>query len=383
MALQTSIAGAGSLGGAPAAGVVDIDGHVFEPDALWERYLDRRFHNRRPRLVLDDRGTTRYEVEGRPLPVGTGRGAWVPEGMREASVHREGAEDPRLRLEDMDLEGIDVAVLYGAISLSFSASFADDRELAAACCRAYNDWLAEYCQADPRRLKGTPALPLRWMDDAVREAERAVRDLGFVSLTIPSAVGDRNPDHADNDDLYDLAEDLNVPLGVHAGGARFAYHRFVDAYAQLHALEFPFNNMFAATTLVCGGVLQRHPRLRLALLESGVGWVPFLFERLDEHWEHRPDEMPGIDRAPSSFLAGGQLFVSTEGEAGLPQVIEQAGSHWIVWASDYPHWDCHFPEGVRLVAERADLTDADKRAILVGNATRLLTGLDASSPAAP
>jgi hypothetical protein len=93
--------------------------------------------------------------------------------------------------------------------------------------------------------------------------------------------------------------------------------------------------------------------------------------------------MPGIDRAPSSFLAGGNLFVSTEGEAGLPQVIAQAGSHWIVWASDYPHWDCHFPDGVRLVTERDDLTAADKQAMLVDNATRLLSGPDASTPAHP
>jgi len=101
--------------------VIDVDGHVFEPDELWEQYLDRRFHDRRPRLVLDERGTTRYLVEGRLTPAGTGVGAWVPEGMREASALREGAVDARARLEDMDADGIDVAVLYGAISLGFSS----------------------------------------------------------------------------------------------------------------------------------------------------------------------------------------------------------------------------------------------------------------------
>ncbi len=350
--------------------VIDVDGHVFEPDDLWERHLDRRFHDRRPRLVRDDRGTTRYLVEGRLTPPGTGRGAWTPEGMQEASVHRPGAIDPRARVEDMDVDGIDVAILYGAISLGFHSAFTD-RELAAACCRAYNDWLAEYCQAAPDRLKGTPALPLASMGDAVAEAERAVRELGFVSLTVPCAVGDRNPDHPDNDDLYDLAEDLGVPVGFHAGGGRFAYHRFVDAYAQLHAVEFPFNNMFAATTIVCGGVLERHPRLRVALLESGAGWVPYFFERLDEHWERRPDEM-AVTRAPSSFLGEGRFFVSTEGEQGLPQIIEQAGSGWLVWASDYPHWDATFPGAVAQVGERPDLAAADREAILSANPARLL-----------
>ena len=188
--------------------VIDVDGHTFEPDELWERYLPRSLHARRPRLVRDERGTTRYELEGRIIPSGTGRGAWVPEGMRESAVHREGAVDPKLRLEDMDLEGIDVAVLYGVVSLGFYAM--DDRELCNAFCRAYNDWLADYCATDPERLKGTPALPLKWIDDACVEAERVVRDLGFVSLTVPCAVGERNADDPENFALYELAQTLDV-----------------------------------------------------------------------------------------------------------------------------------------------------------------------------
>jgi uncharacterized protein len=238
-------------------------------------------------------------------------------------------------------------------------------------CRAYNDWLAEYCAADAERLKGTPALPLAWIDDACREAERCVRDLGFVSITTPCAVGDRNADHPDNFPLYALAEELDVPVGFHAGGGRFAYGKFVDSYAQLHALEFPFNIMFAMTTLVCGGVLERFPRLRVALLEAGCGWAPYFVERLDEHWEHRPDEMPHITRAPSSYLADGRLFISTEGERSLPHALDLLGDHCVVWASDYPHWDSDFPDGVRNVLAQPGLTDAQKRAVLDVNARRL------------
>src|SRR5690606_11901965 len=154
-----------------------------------------------------------------------------------------GAVHPQLRLAGMDTEGIDGAALCGGVSAGFYAM--QDRDLANAGCRAYNDWLGDYCAADPARLKGTPALPLRWIDDACVEAERVVRDLGFVSLTTPCAVGDRNADHPDNFPLYELAQDLDVPIGFHAGGGRFAYGKFVDSYAQLHALEFPFNIMFA------------------------------------------------------------------------------------------------------------------------------------------
>ena len=353
----------------PATGVIDVDGHVFEPDALWEEHLPREFHDRRPRLVRDERGTTRYQLDGHLIPRGTGTGAWVPEGIMEASAQREGAIDPRARLADMDTEGIDIAVLYGAISLGLYAL--RDLDLSIACCRAYNDWLAAYCSADPTRLKGTPALPLRSIPDALDEARRCVRDLGFVSLTVPCAVGDRNPDDTENDPLYALAEELDVPVGFHAGGTRFAYGRFVDAYATLHALEFPYDIMFAAATLVCGGVLERFPRLRVLLLEAGSAWGPYMFERFDEHWEKRPQEMPHLTKSPSEYLTDGRLVVSCEGERHLPHALAGLGVQSVVFASDYPHWDSEFPDSVRRIADRGDLTDAEKAAVLEANARRV------------
>jgi predicted TIM-barrel fold metal-dependent hydrolase len=350
--------------------VIDLDGHVFEPDELWEEHLDDEFHERRPRLVRDDRNTTRYEIEGFLIPPGQGRGAWAPEGIMEASVHYDGATDPKARLLDMDTEGIDVAVLYGTATLGLWAI--RDRELAHACCRAMNDWLAAYCATDPKRLKGTVALPLGSIDDTVAEARRAVTEHGFVSLTVPCGTFDRNPDDAYYDPLYALAEELAVPVGVHAGGPRFAQPRFVDAYAVLHAIEFPMDVMFAATTIVCGGVLERFPRLRIALLEAGCGWGPYLFERLDEHYEKRVGEMPAITRRPSEYLADGRVVISCEAEHGLAHALAGLGDQCVAYASDYPHWDCEFPDSVRAISERDDLTDDQKTAILGANAARIL-----------
>jgi predicted TIM-barrel fold metal-dependent hydrolase len=349
--------------------VVDLDGHVFEPDSLWEEHLDRSFLDRRPRLVEDERGTTRYLLDGRMIPPGTGRGAWVPEGIREASAQRDGATDPKARLLDMDAEGIDVAVLYGAVSLGFYALA--DIDLAIACCRAYNDWLAAYCAVSPDRLKAAPALPLQSFPDALDEARRVVRDLGFVSLTLSCSVGDDNPDSEAYEPMYALAEELDVPLGFHAGGPRFAYHRFVDDYPTLHVLEFPYDIMFAAATIVGGGVLDRFPRLRLALLEAGSAWGPFLFERLDEHWEKRPGEMR-CRRPPSDYLSEGRIVITCEAERWLPHAVAGLGPQTVAYASDYPHWDCEFPDSVRKIDERADLDAADKAAIFAGNARRIL-----------
>jgi uncharacterized protein len=357
--------------GATALGVIDVDGHVFEPDDLWAAHLPARWVDERPRIVRDNRGTTRYMIEGRLIPAGEGLGAWVPEGVEESACLRPGGTDAEARLVDMDLEGIEQAVLYGTVSLGFGALQRPD--FAAACCRAYNDWLHGYCQADPTRLLGVPSLPLQDMDLALVEAERAVDELGFASLTLPCAVGRRTIDDPWFDRFHALAQDLDVPIGFHAGGGRFTYDRFVDAYAMQHALEFPFNILFATTTILGGGVLERFPRLRIALLEAGAGWLPYFLERLDEHWAKRRDEFPRCPRRPSEYVAEGRVFVSCEPEEStLAMVAELVGPQVVVYASDYPHWDAEFPGSVAAIADRPGLTPELKDAILRGNARRLL-----------
>jgi predicted TIM-barrel fold metal-dependent hydrolase len=350
--------------------VVDLDGHVFEPDELWDEHLAPEWRERRPRLVRDNRGTTRYMIEGKLVPAGEGRGAWVPEGVMESACLRPGGVDPKPRLADMDTEGIDVAVLYGTVSLGFHGL--QDGAFAAACCHAYNDWLASYCSTDPDRLKGVPVLALQAPDAACAEAERAVGELGFVSLTLPCALGPRALDDPFFDRFYALAQDLDVPIGFHAGGGRFTYDRFVDAYATQHALEFPFNVMFATASLLAGGVLERFPRLRVALLEAGAGWLPYFLERLDEHWEKRRGEMRAT-RRPSEVLDEGRLVVSCEPEeATLGMVADLVGPQVVAYASDYPHWDAEFPRSVAAIATRPELPDVLKAAILGANAHRIL-----------
>ena len=349
--------------------VIDADGHVFEPDSLWEEHLESRFLDRRPRLVRDERGTTRYQLEGLEIPNGTGRGAWAPEGIMEASLHREGGVDPKARLVDMDEEGIDTAVLFGTFGLALW--IAEEPAFCAALCRAYNDWLASYCSTDAARLKAVAALPLRSIDESVREAHRAVTELGCVALTLPVNVLGANPDDPMLFPLYETAIELDVPIAFHAGGGRFAEDRFTDAYATAHTIAFPMDIMFGLTTVLCGGVLERFPKLRVAMLEAGCGFLPYFLERLDEHFEKRPGEMP-IAKPPSETFAEGRCFVSCEPEEkSLAWVTESLGSDTILYASDYPHWDCEFPDSVRAISERKELGDDVKRAILHDNAKRL------------
>jgi predicted TIM-barrel fold metal-dependent hydrolase len=111
----------------------------------------------------------------------------------------------------------------------------------------------------------------------------------------------------------------------------------------------------------------------VALLEAGCGWFPAFLERLDEHYEKRGGELAGLQRLPSEFVAAGRVVISCEPEEhGIRYATERLGAGAVVYASDYPHWDATFPGSVALVRDREDLDPATRRAILGGNARRLL-----------
>ena len=121
-----------------------------------------------------------------------------------------------------------------------------------------------------------------------------------------------------------------------------------------------------------GGILHRFPKLRVAFLEANTGWLPFWLDRLDEHWELTPEQAPIIDRKPSEYFLSGRCFVGADpDERGVAHVVNSLGEDVVVYASDYCHWDCAFPDTVKIVTERTDISQSAKRKILLDNARRL------------
>src|SRR5262249_10173588 len=143
----------GGIAMARTYNVVDADGHILEPLDLWEKYIDPEFRERRPRFVIDENGKERLSVEGKMLGNPRGIGSLGSVGVRQGIVKpntlkyaegRRGGFDPHARIVDMDADGIDAAFLYP--SLGLFAGAVEDPGLAAAMCRAYNRWLADYCK---------------------------------------------------------------------------------------------------------------------------------------------------------------------------------------------------------------------------------------------
>jgi predicted TIM-barrel fold metal-dependent hydrolase len=143
-------------------------------------------------------------------------------------------------------------------------------------------------------------------------------------------------------------------------------------YAQVHLLSFPVDQMVAFTALALGGVFDRHPTLRVAFLEAGVGWLPYLVDRAHEHKEKRGDLLPDLRSEPRELIERGQVYVSFECEDPfLGTYVETFGPTSVLFASDYPHWDADWPGCVAAAQKLAEpLGDAAVAAVMGENARR-------------
>ncbi|HZU06312.1 MAG TPA: amidohydrolase family protein [Chloroflexota bacterium] len=271
-------------------------------------------------------------------------------------------------LQDMDQEGIDVQVLFPTTLLNFGSLREPD--LAAALARAYNDWLHAFCQAEPRRFKGVALVALQDIPQAIEELTRAVTQLGMVAVMVPSYVyPGKDLGSREFDPFYAAVEQLGIPVAVHrvSGSGSVGFERFTN-FTALHTVVPMFELATAVVNMVVGGVFERFPRLKVAYLEAGVGWLPWLVENLDEHCEVRAREVPHLKARPSEYLRSGRVYFSFEpGEGGVAAAAEVVGEQALLFSSDYPHWDSPFPHSVRLVRERRDLSERLKERVLTLN----------------
>src|SRR5438552_1113007 len=178
--------------------VLDSDLHILEPPDLWERYIDAPFKHQAPRGLSEWVLDLRIEVDGKTMPAGvfsspTPRNRSAARDRERFRSFHERGWDAAAQLDAMDEEGVDVGVLYPTRGLFAQAVDGMEPKLAAAIARAYNNWLAEFCTTDPSRLIGAGMISPFDIDDAIEEAERCVRELGFKGIFLrPNPVNGRN-----------------------------------------------------------------------------------------------------------------------------------------------------------------------------------------------
>jgi predicted TIM-barrel fold metal-dependent hydrolase len=230
----------------------------------------------------------------------------------------------------------------------------EDPKPAAALCAANNDWLAAYCSTDPSRLIGVALLPQQDPALAVAELERCVDRYGFVGGVIrPNRIAGRTVDDAAFEPLWAAAAQLDVPIVLHEayfGGIDTVGEDRQSTYAGAHVISHPFEQMSAVLALCLGGVLDRHPNLRLGFFEAGCGWAPYWCERIEEHYELSPDDFAGGD--PHASVPARTWLTFEIDEAMLPAVLDHGWADSVCFASDYPHYDALYPGAVDAVRAR-------------------------------
>ena len=339
--------------------ILDSDMHIMEPPDLWERYIDQKFKARAPRGVTSGnvRDLRMVYPDGRDWARTTTRQNDSARGHnfeRNQIVYRADAArgwTPEVQLDAMDIEGIDVAVLYPTRGLRALVVPDMDADFAAAIARAYNNWLCDFCKKQPQRLIGAGMISPYDMNDAVAEARRCAEELGFRAVFLRA-----NPlmQHQWHDSYYEplwhALEDLNLALGFHEStgtGKQQIGERLEPNLMLRRVYAQPMEQMLALGSFCAGGVLARHPRLRVAFLEANCSWLPWLLWRLDEGWEREGDIWaPDVKVAPSEYFKR-QCAVSAEpDEATITHVIEYTGGKNVVFSTDYPHGDSKYPKAV-------------------------------------
>src|SRR5215510_5667894 len=305
--------------------VLDSDIHIIEPPDLWARYIDAPFKHQAPRGFADWVLDLRIEIDGKLMPANVtysadARGRSSQHNRERFRRFQERGWSAEAQLEAMDQEGIDVGVVYPTRGLFAQGIDGMEPKLAAAIARAYNNWLYDFCAVNPHRLLGAVMISPFEIDDAVAEARRSVKELGFRGIFLrPNPVNGRNWHDPYYEALWGELEALDVPLGFHEGlGAHLPQvgDRFGRNVMLRHTVCHPGEQMLAAVSFCGGGILERHPRLRVAFLEGNASWMPFLLWRMDEHYEWLGDASPAAWCKGRGKYFSGQAFAFAGGAEG-------------------------------------------------------------------
>lgn len=374
------------------AGAVDADGHILEPKNLWETYLEPKYRERALRFILDDNNLeqlvydnkpSKMAAKGMPSTLGAmgctdlAKLQFDPEQTYERNSPY-GSTDPKQRLELLDAEGIEQALIYTTVGLLWEAEVKDP-ELSQAYTRAYNRWVTEWCSGGEGRLFPTAHLSLTDPAGAATEITRAVGE-GAVGGYVAPFTHDAKPfGHPDHDILFATCQDLDVPLALHptfepqwTKGERMGTWENVKNLKLLPMVMASDGVRQQFTTLFDYGVFDKFPKLRIVVLESGAGWLGYWLDRLDAVFKHTPLAKRVPLENPPSWYFENRCWISCDpDERTVPHLAERFGADRFMWASDFPHVD-HTPEYVRDLEELAGMfPDETRQAFLGDNARKL------------
>jgi len=325
--------------------LISGDGHVAEPPDLWEKRLPEKYRDRAPRFPNTKLG--------------------------EGNHARTGGWEPLERLKDMAVDGVSAEVLYP--TLANAVYKVNDVELEEACTRVYNDWMIEYCSAAPDRLWGQGIITMWNVDHAVQELERTKKaglSGAMIWLIPPDELLYRTKHY---EPFWAAAQELQMPISMHinAGHGHYSTRGQLTPFTRQHH-SVNLNKLAAFTALtdiICTGVLERFPELKIVIAEIGVGWIPFWLSESDDWFDTSP--IPELEMKPSEYFWR-QCYATFIDDRVGTFLVQKWGRDNFMWSSDYPHVNGLWPTSREIIAKSmSHLPEEIRRNVLCNTAARL------------
>jgi predicted TIM-barrel fold metal-dependent hydrolase len=374
--------------------LISGDNHIdltYCPPDLWSAQAPGKWKLLAPRTELLDDGLHWFvEAQDKGMWNGVGPGflpytkgsfAHIDE-MREAGFewnYQPGARPrpttPELRLADLDRDGLDKEIIYGCLMINEMIA---DPGLRGWCDGIYNDWAADFARrSDPNRVFPLAIVPNHDPMAAAAEVRRCAKlglrggDLAFKRTSLPLY-------HHGWDPLWEAAAECRFPISFHSTGFKALRapdnpqmeKDYFTQYRLVRSALFQLDTMEVLVSLLASGACERYPDFNFVLGESGVTWLPYVFDRLDTEYEDRARSL-GFKLRPSDYFRR-QGYVTYQQDNYLEPIVPLIGEDNIIWGADYPHPDCLWPNS-RMILEKnlSGFSDRVRRKITSENVTRL------------
>lgn len=365
------------------AKIISVDDHLVEPPQLWQDRLPKNMREDGPKVVRED-DCDMWVYEGRKYSqhlltavAGKDYSEWSMEELTFEGI-LPGCYDPLARLKDMDTDGVAAQINFPTWPRLAGTLFtvdSKDKKLALECVKAWNDFVIdEWCATAPDRYIPLVIVPLWDPVLAAKEIERTAakgaKTVSFAENPAPLGLPSFHTDHWDP--FFKTIEEVDMPICLHFGSSGQVSYTSPDAPRLVMSALLGQNAMSAMTEIIFSPVLHKFPKTKFVLSESGIGWIPYLLERLDQMWtEHRHYQNVNFDRRPTDLFKD-HFWVCTIVETFGLRIRDEIGVDKIMLESDYPHADSSWPHTRKKAEELlADVPEDEAKMIAETNAREL------------
>ncbi|MFZ5915026.1 MAG: amidohydrolase family protein, partial [Pseudomonadota bacterium] len=277
---------------------------------------------------------------------------------------------PELRIKDQDLDGVCGEVLYGILG---AANKLGDPEVTKCVVRIYNEWLSNFCKTAPNRFAGVGCIAGGTPEESAAEIRR-IASLGLKGAELGLSHDMLPLWHSDWEPVWKAAAETGIPVHLHTIGPKLDERWYSDPKTRrpwfaTHMTGFQIVMLSVLAGVIFGGALERHRNLKVVIGEAGIGWIPYVLERMDYEWEDQFKDV--VPRKPSEYWYG-QMYATFQIDRTGLENIGRVGEDNIMWGNDFPHPDGIWPDSRASLDEQlAGMDERIVRKITHDNAAKL------------